>query len=86
DFIAKLPTKWETMVKEKGQNLSEGQKQLISLMRALVKDYEIYLLDEFLSNVSSDLKKKVLKIIFSELKSKTVIFITHDEETLSYAD
>ena len=55
-------------------------------MRALVKDYEIYLFDEFLSNVSSELKRKILKVIFSELKNKTVIIISHDEETLSYVD
>jgi ATP-binding cassette subfamily B protein len=55
-------------------------------MRVLVKDYEIYLFDEFLSNVSSDLKKKILKLIFSELKTKTIIVISHDEEVLSYTD
>jgi len=55
-------------------------------MRILVKDYEIYLFDEFLSNISSDLKKKILKIIFSELKDKTVIVISHDGETLQYVD
>jgi ATP-binding cassette subfamily B protein len=55
-------------------------------MRTLVKDYEVYLFDEFLSNVSSELKKKILKTIFSELKNKTVIFISHDGEALQYAD
>jgi len=55
-------------------------------MRALVKDYENLLFDEFLSNISSDLKRKILKVIFSELKNQTIIFISHDEETLSYAD
>jgi ATP-binding cassette subfamily B protein len=55
-------------------------------MRALVKDYEIYLFDEFLSNISSDLKEKILKVIFKELKDKTIIIISHDEETLRYAD
>ncbi|KLL01703.1 MAG: ABC transporter, MsbA-related [Mycoplasmataceae bacterium RC_NB112A] len=78
--------RWETIIAEKGQNLSEGQKQIISLMRAFVKDHQIYLLDEFLSNVSSELKKKILRAVFSQLKRKTIILISHDDETLSYAD
>jgi ABC-type multidrug transport system fused ATPase/permease subunit len=86
EFIDKLPNQWETIVAEKGQNLSEGQKQLISLMRAFVKDYEIYLFDEFLSNVTSNLKVKILRTIFLELRGKTVIFISHEQETWQYAD
>lgn len=86
EFVDKLPNRWEFVVAEKGQNFSGGQKQLISLMRALVKDYEVYLFDEFLSNVSSELKKKILKIIFSELKNKTIIFVSHGGEVLQYAD
>lgn len=86
EFIDKLPNKWETIISEKGQNLSEGQKQLVSLMRIFVKDYEIYLFDEFLSNISNDLKKKILKVIFHELSDKTVIIIAHEEETLQYVD
>jgi len=74
------------MIAEKGQNLSEGQKQLISLMRALVKDYEIYLFDEFLSNINNDLKEKIVKFIFQELKDKTIIIISHDGETVKYTD
>ncbi|CAI2178344.1 18141_t:CDS:2, partial [Funneliformis geosporum] len=48
ELVDKLPN-------QKGQNLSGGQKQLISLMRALVKDYEVYLFDEFLSNISNSI-------------------------------
>lgn len=86
EFIDGLPKRWKTMIAEKGQNLSEGQKQMVSLMRAFVRDYKIYLFDEFLSNVSNELKKKILKIIFSELKDKTIIFTSHDGEALQYAD
>jgi ATP-binding cassette subfamily B protein len=49
-------------------------------MRALIRDYEIYLFDEFLSNVNPDLKKNIQKVIFSELKNKTVIVISHEQE------
>ena len=42
-------------------------------MRAFIRDYEIYLFDEFLSNVSSELKEKIVEFIFHELKGKTII-------------
>jgi len=85
-FIDKLPNRWETVIAERGQNLSEGQKQLISLMRAFVKDYEIYLFDEFLSNISSEFKKKILEVVFRKLLDKTVVIIDHDPEVLSHLD
>jgi len=55
-------------------------------MRAFIRDYEIYLLDESLSNISSELKEKMLKVIFQELKDKTVIIISHDREVIKYVD
>jgi len=55
-------------------------------MRSFIKDYEIYLLDESLSNISSELKEKIMKVIFQELKDKTIIIISHDQETIKYAD
>lgn len=85
EFIDKLPRRWETVIAEKGQNLSAGQKQLVSLMRLFISDYQIYLLDEFLSNVNNDLKKKVLKVVFTELRDKTVLVISHDKEIQKYA-
>lgn len=55
-------------------------------MRIFIRDYEIYLFDEFLSNISSDLKEKLLKVIFHELQGKTVIVISHDFEFLPYLE
>ena len=86
EFIDQLPNRWGTVIEEKGQNLSEGQKQLISLMRALIRDYEIYLFDEFLSNINNELKEKILEFIFHESRNKTIIMISHDTETLQRAD
>jgi len=54
-------------------------------MRLFISDYQIYLLDEFLSNVNNDLKKKVLKVVFTELRDKTVLVISHDKEIQKYA-
>ena len=55
-------------------------------MRALVRDYEIYLFDEFLSNVNNELKEKIVEFIFHELKNKTIIVISHDGIVSKYAD
>lgn len=86
ELINNLPNGWETIITEKGRNLSEGQKQLVSLMRAFVRNYEIYLFDEFLSNVSSDRKEKIIEVVFRGLRGKTVIVISHDSEVLPYLD
>ena len=86
ELIDKLSNRWGTIIEEKGQNLSEGQKQLISLMRAFAKDYEIYLFDEFLNSVNNELKEKIVKFIFHELREKTVIIISHDGEVSQYVD
>jgi ABC-type transport system involved in cytochrome bd biosynthesis fused ATPase/permease subunit len=55
-------------------------------MRIFIRDYEIYLFDEFLSNVSNDLKEKILKVIFHELQDKTIIVISHDSEVLPHLE
>jgi ABC-type multidrug transport system fused ATPase/permease subunit len=55
-------------------------------MRAFIRDYEIYLFDEFLSNVDNKLKEKIVKFIFQELRKKTIIIISHDGETIKYVD
>jgi ABC-type transport system involved in cytochrome bd biosynthesis fused ATPase/permease subunit len=55
-------------------------------MRAFVRNYEIYLFDEFLSNINSELKIKLLDFAFHRLQDKTIIVISHDEKTLQYGD
>jgi len=52
----------------------------------LVRDYEIYLFDEFLSNINNDLKEKLMKFIFHELRDKTIIVVSHDGKTSQYVD
>ena len=55
-------------------------------MRAFIRDYDIYLLDESLSNINSELKEKIVKFIFHELREKTIIIISHDGEASQYVD
>jgi len=86
EFIETLPQGFQTELKEKGGDLSEGQKQQIAAMRIFVSDYDIYIFDEILSNVQVDLKAKILANIFTHLKNKTVIVIDHHYDIFQYVD
>jgi ABC-type multidrug transport system fused ATPase/permease subunit len=86
DFISKLKNGFETEILERGANLSEGQKQQIFAMKIFIRDYDIYILDEILSNVHPILRSKILKNIFSKIKGKTVLVIDHHYEIFNYAD
>jgi len=68
---------FETMVGERGVTLSGGQKQRISIARALIKDPEIVIFDDCLSAVDGKTEKEILANLYSFLKEKTAIIITH---------
>ena len=70
------------MVEENGFNLSGGQRQRIVLARALLKQAQIILIDEGLSQVDVSLERKILMNIFNEFKDKTFIIISHRMENL----
>jgi len=86
EFITKLPQGFDTVLREGGTDLSEGQKQQISAMKMFINDYDIYILDEILSNVHPDLKEIILGNIFAKLKGKTVLVIDHHYEIFQYVD
>ncbi|MCE8163629.1 MAG: ATP-binding cassette domain-containing protein [Candidatus Moeniiplasma glomeromycotorum] len=86
EFINKLPQGFDTILREGGSDLSEGQKQQISALKIFINDYDIYILDEILSNVHPDLKGIILGNIFAKLKGKTVLVIDHHYEIFQYVD
>ncbi|CAG8466280.1 11807_t:CDS:2 [Gigaspora margarita] len=86
EFIAKLPQGFDTVLREGGSDLSEGQKQQISAMKMFINDYDIYILDEILSNVHPNLKGVILGNIFAKLKGKTVLVIDHHYEIFQYVN
>ncbi|MCE8164011.1 MAG: ABC transporter ATP-binding protein [Candidatus Moeniiplasma glomeromycotorum] len=86
EFIQKLPQGFNTKLREGGTDLSEGQKQQISLMRLFIRDYDIYILDEILSNVHPVLKKVILQNVFAKIKNKTVLVIDHHYEIFQYVN
>ncbi|MCE8167080.1 MAG: ABC transporter ATP-binding protein [Candidatus Moeniiplasma glomeromycotorum] len=86
EFIRELPHGFQTKLREGGTDLSEGQKQQVALMRLFIRDYDIYILDEILSNVHPDLKKIILKNVFAKVKNKTALVIDHHYEIFQYVD
>ena len=65
------------MIGERGVTLSGGQKQRISIARALLKDHEIVLFDDCLSAVDAKTENEIISNLYSYLRSKTAVIITH---------
>lgn len=86
DFIMKLPEGYQTMVGEGGANLSGGEKQRISIARAVIKDAPIVILDEATANVDPENEDKLQIAIESLMKEKTVIMIAHRLKTVKNAN
>ena len=86
DFISTLPDGYDTMVGEGGNTLSGGEKQRISIARALIKDAPIVLLDETTSSLDADNEKEIHRALDALMKDKTVIVIAHRLNTIMGAD
>ena len=85
NFIMEQPKGYETQIGELGERLSGGEKQRISIARAILKNAPIIILDEPTSNLDSLNEAIILKSI-KEAKDKTVVLISHRKSTLSIAD
>lgn len=86
EFINKLPDGFETTVGEGGQTLSGGEKQRISIARAILKDSPIIILDEATASVDSENEDKLIEALEELTKEKTVIMIAHRLKTVRHAD
>ncbi len=86
EFIEKLPDGYDTMVGEGGATLSGGEKQRISIARAILKDTPIVLLDEATAFLDPENEKHVQEAIDELVKSKTLIIIAHRLSTIVGAD
>lgn len=86
DFIMRLPQGYDTMVGEGGCTLSGGEKQRISIARAMLKDAQVILLDEATASLDPENEVEVQKAIDSLIKRRTVIAIAHRLKTIKDAD
>lgn len=86
DFIMKLPDGYNTMVGEGGFTLSGGEKQRISIARAILKDAPVLLLDEATSSLDPENEVEVQRAIEELVKGRTVIMIAHKLKTIAGAD
>jgi ABC-type bacteriocin/lantibiotic exporter with double-glycine peptidase domain len=65
-----------------GNNLSGGQKQMVIVLRAILKRSKIILLDEPTTSLNKDLKNKMMELLFTVFKDSTVVMVTHDEDVI----
>lgn len=86
DFIEMLPDGYQTVIGEGGASLSGGEKQRISIARAMLKDAPIVILDEATANVDPENEDRLQKAIEELTRDKTIIMIAHRLKTVRNAD
>lgn len=86
DFIMRLPKGYDTMVGEGGCTLSGGEKQRVSIVRAILKNAPVVLLDEATASLDPENEIDVQKAINSLIAGRTVIVIAHRLKTIKSAD
>ncbi len=86
DFIMALPNGYDTVIGEGGATLSGGEKQRISIARAIMKDAPIIILDEATANVDPENERELTEAIENLTKQKTIIMIAHRLKTVRNAD
>ena len=86
DFISSLPNGYNYNVKERGVGLSTGQRQLISFLRAYIKNPQILVLDEATSSIDTDSELLIQKAIEKITENRTSIIIAHRLSTIMKAD
>ncbi len=86
NFIKYLPEQYETMLTSGGMNLSQGQRQLIAIARAILEDPDILILDEATSSVDTMTEVHIQKGLNNLMKGRTSFVIAHRLKTIENAD
>ena len=85
-FIMRLPQGYQTVISEDGGNISKGQKQLLTIARAMLYDARMLILDEATSNVDTGTEREVQKAMRRLMRNKTCFVIAHRLSTIQNAD
>ena len=86
EFIEKLPQGYDTVLTEDGASLSKGQKQLLTIARAMLLDARILILDEATSNVDTETELQIQAAMRQLMQGKTCFVIAHRLSTIRNAD
>ncbi len=86
EFIKTLPEGYETIIGEGGSTLSSGQKQKLSIARALLRNTPIYVFDESTANLDGKSEKDIMKIIKEHSKTSIILFISHKISSIIDSD
>lgn len=86
DYIITLPQGYDTVLVDGGTNISKGQKQLLTIARAMLADAKLLILDEATSNVDTRTEKQIQKTMRKLMKDKTCFVIAHRLSTIRDAD
>ena len=85
-YIMRLPQGYNTVISEDGGNISKGQKQLLTIARAMLYNTSMLILDEATSNVDTNTERQVQKAIRSLMAGRTSVVIAHRLSTIQNAD
>ena len=86
NFIENLPESYQTQLVERGQNLSQGQRQLLAFARVLAADPEILVLDEATASIDTETEEIIQSALKTIMKGRTSILIAHRLKTIQEAD
>jgi ATP-binding cassette subfamily B protein len=85
-FVSRMPKGYDTMLSESGGNISNGQRQLLSIARAVLADPNILILDEATSSVDTRTEMRIQNAMINLMKGRTTLIIAHRLSTIRDAD
>ena len=85
-YILQLPNGYDTVLTDEGTNISKGQKQLLTIARAILLDARMLILDEATSNVDARTERRIQKAMAALMEGKTCFIIAHRLSTIVHAD
>ena len=85
-FVMRLPQGYQTVISEDGGNISKGQKQLLTIARAMLYNARMLILDEATSNVDTSTEREIQRAMRELMRDKTCFVIAHRLSTIQHAD